>query len=155
MNRNNQSYRNVVSALCIIAYAICVPVLIRAESNSSSDETALPEITPADNPSMFAGYLMDPTTKKTLVWTMENREGLAIVDGDIVLGTVDELSLPGSTKALQYTRQRPWTKGEVPYVLAGDFPKKRQLMQLSRSFIQTRRFDLFHVPISGTIYPLF
>jgi len=55
---------------------------------------------------------------------MEDRDGLAVVDGDIVLGTVDELSHPGSSKALLYTQSNLWTKGEVPYVLASDFPNK-------------------------------
>src|SRR6266478_8785065 len=90
-------------------------------------DTATPslfESTPTKPPVMFNGYLADPTTKIPKEWRMEERDGLAVVDGDIVLGTVDELSNPSSSKALQYTKANLWTKGVVPYVLPADFPNR-------------------------------
>jgi hypothetical protein len=94
-------------------------------------DTATPslfESTPTKSPVMFTGYLADLTTKIPKEWRMEERDGLAVVDGDIVLGTVDELSNPSSSKALQYTKANLWTKGVVPYVLPADFPNRATVL---------------------------
>lgn len=123
---NNMNYPNIRTTLFAFVVGIytCSFSLICGAADSASDTTVLPETVPGENPTLFAGYLIDPQTKQTKTWTMENREGLAVVDGDIVLGSADELSHPGSKKALQYTQLTLWTKGIVPYVLAGDFPNK-------------------------------
>jgi hypothetical protein len=123
----NRLYRYLFAtafSLAVIGFPTAVSIMVGAEPAPSKEEAPLPEVIPGNTPTMFVGYLMDPQTKQTKNWTMENREGLAVVDGDIVLGSADELSHPGSSKALLYTRQNLWTKGEVPYVLATDFPKR-------------------------------
>lgn len=100
-------------------------------NSTPSVDTATPslfESTPTKPPVMFTGYLADLTTQIPKEWRMEERDGLAVVDGDIVLGTVDELSNPSSSKALQYTKANLWTKGVVPYVLSADFPNRATVL---------------------------
>ncbi len=99
---------------------------------------ALPESIPHGDPKMFVGYLRSPQTGQTVPWKMEDRNGYAVVDGDIVLGSVTELRNPGNSKSLLYTRAALWTHGVVPYVLSADFPNRQKVLDGINDFSRTQ-----------------
>ncbi len=95
------------------------------------------ESIPVPNPSLFSTQLAD-IDGAPAEWLMEDREGLAVVEGDIVLGTVAEFTSPGlAIKSLQYLRARLWTKGVVPYVLPPDFPNRSTVLAAMEDFHRT------------------
>ncbi len=101
----------------------------------SDDATAAFETIPASTPVVFTAYLADDTANTPKEWLMEDREGLAVLEGDIVVGTVAELTSPGlGIKSLQYLRARLWTNAVVPYVLAPDFPNRSVVLAAMEDF---------------------
>jgi len=90
------------------------------------------ETTGVQDPKMVAAYRYDPATKQIVPWMMESRDGLAIVDGDIVLGTEqqlvnkdDEETLKGCTDV----RSKLWPKGQVAYDLPQEFPNRGAIIK--------------------------
>lgn len=105
------------------------------DTSVSDDASALFESVPAATPVVFTAYLSDGVTDTPKEWLMEDREGLAVIEGDIVVGAAAEFTSPGlGLKSLQYLRARLWTKGVVPYVLAPDFPRRSVVLAAMEDF---------------------
>lgn len=92
-----KNYLQTISALCIASYL------------SSSHAVILGQVTVADP---IQG-------SRTLIYEKQN--GYAVIEGDILLGTIDQLNQPGAVITPKIGGSR-WSKGIVPYELAEDLP---------------------------------
>jgi len=105
--------------LCTLSAAIAL--------RGAADDAQIFETGSNGNSKMFIGYLADSKTGAPKAWEMEDRGGKAIVDGDIVVGSVSDMAKAGNvnaSKSLRYLLSRLWPKGIVPYVLAPNFPNR-------------------------------
>ena len=106
-----------------------------ASSATSSDQPF--ETMGVANPKMVVGYVNDPAANRIVSWMMESREGLAIIDGDIVLGTEQELTNKAdetNLKGLTDVRSKLWPKGKVPYDVPQGFPHRDAVMKAFDEF---------------------
>src|SRR5262249_24549107 len=73
------------------------------------------ETTAREAPKAFiVGYFDDPVQGQ-VPRMMEVRDGLAIIEGDIVVGPEERARKPASAKGLTDVRTKLWPKGEVAY----------------------------------------
>lgn len=116
------------------------------------------------NPAYFLGYWYDEASEKTVRRWMEDRDGMAVIQGDMVLGTVEELSQPGMAKSTFFTSSRLWKQAIVPYILPADFPDRKSVSNAIKQIndqtqIKIRpyqtgdrnwiKFELFPAPVAG------
>src|SRR4051812_12094581 len=100
-----------------------------AEPRGNGASEAVPFETGASKPrKYFVGYLPDPKSGVHTAMQMQDVNGMAVVDGDIVLGTVEELSGRNSSKGSWYLKANLWSKGIVPYSIPEGFPNKQAIM---------------------------
>jgi Astacin (Peptidase family M12A) len=110
----------------LLPIAICIThsddIRCSAQDVQNSNSDGKESVVQADpNANFFDGYLVDPETQKVALVTMQNVDGLAVIQGDIILGTVEELSHPGSDKAVQYTKSKLWPNAVIPYLIPSGF----------------------------------
>lgn len=107
------------------------------QSPAPSDSDNAPivfESIPAAKPTLFTAQFSDEVTGETKDWIMEDREGLAVVEGDIVLGPAAEFSPGLAIKSLQFLRAKLWSDAVVPYVLPPDFPDRAVVLAAMEDF---------------------
>lgn len=125
--------------LNLLLVSIVVSIMIAAAQDSgTAPEPALPEIITTPVPVIKDGWFPDAETKKLVSIPIEDRNGLAVIQGDIVLGTTAEMTNKGSVKSLMYTKAPLWSKGVVPYVLAADFPNRKKVESAIKDFERTK-----------------
>jgi Astacin (Peptidase family M12A) len=133
---NTTRFTQITFALPIAA---AIGALMIAKAQDSADaEPALPEIITHPVPDIKTGFFPNHQTGQLEPINIENRDGLAVVQGDIVLGTTAEMTNKGSVKSLIYTKAPLWKKGVVPYVLAADFPNRKKVEEGLKDFERTK-----------------
>lgn len=99
-----------------------------ASSADRNGETDVFEVNVTGIPEMGVGYFDDPE-KGQVPMQMEVRDGLFIIQGDVVVGPKEAASKQGRAKGLTDVTKRLWPNGEVFYELPANFPDRAAIVE--------------------------
>lgn len=135
----------------------------------SSSETAsdMPQVAPPPELStFFLGYWFDEESGKTVRRWMEDRGGMAVVEGDMILGPSKNFKSAGTAKSTFNASSRRWPRATVYYEVPTNLPGADKVRQAIQEFSRTKilliprtnqtdwiRFELFPEPAPGKADP--
>ncbi len=142
------------SRLAVGAVALTLAACIGANPATAAEELtpadSVFEVSPTGTPTMMVGYFDDPKRQQVAV-SMEVREGMAILQGDIVIGPAEQVARAGSAKGLTDVT-RLWPKAEVMYRLPADYPDRSSVVEALNHYHQHTQIRFVEAPAGAKGY---
>lgn len=96
---------------------------VATDAELAPSTTPVFEVEPVETPIVSAGYFFDQELG-VVPRLMEERDGLLVIEGDIVIGPAEQAKVAGNAKGLTDLSAKLWSKGVVPYELPANFPRR-------------------------------